>query len=85
MVQTSVFCTPTSKLRTPRQTPLRTPKSVRRGPEPQGEQERILGTPEYMAPEILLDKSHSKLFATLLYVVTFNLQFLCCLYQIAYL
>ncbi|GFO43662.1 serine/threonine-protein kinase greatwall-like [Plakobranchus ocellatus] len=47
-------------------TPLRTPKSVRRGPEPpapapgdsQQNEDRILGTPDYLAPEILLQKQH---------------------------
>ncbi|XP_048241646.1 serine/threonine-protein kinase greatwall-like [Haliotis rufescens] len=39
-------------------TPFRTPKSVRRGaPQPEEEQ-RILGTPDYLAPEILLQKPH---------------------------
>ncbi|XP_005105833.1 uncharacterized protein LOC101852430 [Aplysia californica] len=61
-----VFRTPGNKVHTPRhtpgahlQTPLRTPKSVRRGPEPQGDDGRILGTPDYLAPEILLQKPHS--------------------------
>ncbi|XP_035219143.1 serine/threonine-protein kinase greatwall-like isoform X2 [Stegodyphus dumicola] len=40
------------------QTPYRTPKSVRRGPEPSSNQ-RILGTPDYLAPELLLHKEHS--------------------------
>lgn len=34
-------------------TPFRTPKSVRRGAAPQSS-ERILGTPDYLAPELLL-------------------------------
>ena len=38
------------------QTPYRTPKSVRRQPLPVAE--RILGTPDYLAPEILLQKTH---------------------------
>ncbi|KAK6192522.1 hypothetical protein SNE40_003973 [Patella caerulea] len=38
-------------------TPFRTPKSVRRGPQQQ-EEERILGTPDYLAPEILMQKPH---------------------------
>ncbi|KAM6314590.1 serine/threonine-protein kinase greatwall isoform 2-T2 [Aegotheles albertisi] len=46
---------------TPRQgdagTPYRTPKSVRRGAAPT-ESERILGTPDYLAPELLLMKPH---------------------------
>ncbi|KGL97714.1 Serine/threonine-protein kinase greatwall, partial [Charadrius vociferus] len=46
---------------TPRQgdagTPYRTPKSVRRGAAPV-EGERILGTPDYLAPELLLTKPH---------------------------
>lgn len=37
-------------------TPFRTPKSVRRGPKPANE--RILGTPDYLAPELLLRKPH---------------------------
>uniref|UniRef100_A0A8D0KR34 Serine/threonine-protein kinase greatwall n=1 Tax=Strix occidentalis caurina TaxID=311401 RepID=A0A8D0KR34_STROC len=47
--------------RTPHQgdagTPYRTPKSVRRGAAPV-EGERILGTPDYLAPELLLTKPH---------------------------
>ncbi|XP_048367876.1 serine/threonine-protein kinase greatwall [Sphaerodactylus townsendi] len=38
-------------------TPYRTPKSVRRGAAPV-EGERILGTPDYLAPELLLAKAH---------------------------
>ncbi|XP_062848091.1 serine/threonine-protein kinase greatwall [Trichomycterus rosablanca] len=38
-------------------TPYRTPKSVRRGPEPL-EGAPILGTPDYLAPELLLGKNH---------------------------
>ncbi|XP_059142329.1 serine/threonine-protein kinase greatwall-like [Physella acuta] len=57
--------TPGTKLQTPMQTPggrlltpLRTPKSVRRGPEVQEDDGRILGTPDYLAPEILLQRPH---------------------------
>ncbi|KAE8595922.1 hypothetical protein XENTR_v10015917 [Xenopus tropicalis] len=39
------------------ETPYRTPKTVRRGGL-QAENERILGTPDYLAPELLLGKSH---------------------------
>ncbi|XP_063777749.1 serine/threonine-protein kinase greatwall [Pseudophryne corroboree] len=39
------------------ETPYRTPKSVRRGAA-QIEKEKILGTPDYLAPELLLGKSH---------------------------
>ncbi|CAH1787723.1 unnamed protein product, partial [Owenia fusiformis] len=40
-------------------TPFRTPKSVRRGPAPEKEDDkRILGTPDYLAPELLLQKDH---------------------------
>uniref|UniRef100_A0A3Q2XY29 Serine/threonine-protein kinase greatwall n=1 Tax=Hippocampus comes TaxID=109280 RepID=A0A3Q2XY29_HIPCM len=38
-------------------TPYRTPKSVRRGPPP-AEGAPILGTPDYLAPELLLRASH---------------------------
>ncbi|XP_007420824.1 serine/threonine-protein kinase greatwall isoform X2 [Python bivittatus] len=38
-------------------TPYRTPKSVRRGAAPV-EGERILGTPDYLAPELLFAKTH---------------------------
>ncbi|XP_053669866.1 serine/threonine-protein kinase greatwall [Anopheles nili] len=37
-------------------TPFRTPKSVRRAP--MGSDERILGTPDYLAPELLLQQGH---------------------------
>ncbi|XP_058036656.1 serine/threonine-protein kinase greatwall [Ahaetulla prasina] len=38
-------------------TPYRTPKSVRRGAAPI-DGERILGTPDYLAPELLIAKTH---------------------------
>lgn len=38
-------------------TPFRTPKSVRRGGE-MGSDERVLGTPDYLAPELLLMQGH---------------------------
>lgn len=41
------------------QTPFRTPKSVRRGAVPV-EGAPILGTPDYLAPELLLGKPHGK-------------------------
>jgi len=37
-------------------TPYRTPKSARRAPLP--DDDRILGTPDYLAPEILQQKPH---------------------------
>lgn len=40
-------------------TPFRTPKSVRRGTLPV-EGVPILGTPDYLAPELLLGKPHGK-------------------------
>ncbi|KAJ7322225.1 hypothetical protein JRQ81_018512 [Phrynocephalus forsythii] len=52
--------TPFRPYQTPQQnadTPYRTPKSVRRGTAPV-EGERILGTPDYLAPELLLSKAH---------------------------
>ncbi|KAM5156623.1 serine/threonine-protein kinase greatwall [Mantella aurantiaca] len=39
------------------ETPYRTPKSVRRGAAP-AENEKILGTPDYLAPELLLGTPH---------------------------
>lgn len=42
--------------KTPR-TPYRTPKSVRRGQW--NSEQRILGTPDYLAPELLLRKGHT--------------------------
>lgn len=54
---------PRSSSSTPRQrnhqafTPLRTPKSCKRGALPKPGQ-RILGTPDYLAPEILLQQEH---------------------------
>lgn len=43
-------------------TPFRTPKSCRRGKRPTSSppKNRILGTPDYLAPEILLGNEHSK-------------------------
>jgi len=40
-------------------TPFRTPKSVRRGALPV-ERAPILGTPDYLAPELLLGHLHGK-------------------------
>ncbi|XP_069995611.1 serine/threonine-protein kinase greatwall isoform X2 [Penaeus vannamei] len=41
------------------QTPLRAPKSVRRGTQPPiASESRILGTPDYLAPELLLRLGH---------------------------
>jgi len=40
------------------QTPYRTPKSVRRGKTPSDQ--RILGTPDYLAPELLLRQGHGQ-------------------------
>ncbi|XP_041039187.1 serine/threonine-protein kinase greatwall isoform X2 [Carcharodon carcharias] len=51
---TGSFQTP---LLAPVLTPYRTPKSVRRGPAPT-EGDRILGTPDYLAPELLLRMPH---------------------------
>ncbi|XP_077978773.1 serine/threonine-protein kinase greatwall-like [Glandiceps talaboti] len=42
---------------TPGHTPLRTPKSCRRGPAVE-DTGRILGTPDYLAPELLMQKYH---------------------------
>ncbi|XP_033752369.1 serine/threonine-protein kinase greatwall-like [Pecten maximus] len=39
-------------------TPFKTPKSVRRGQKPNTDDQRILGTPDYLAPEILGQKAH---------------------------
>ncbi|CAF4791634.1 unnamed protein product [Pieris macdunnoughi] len=49
---------PTDLCKTPiaAQTPYRTPKSVRRGN--QVSDQRILGTPDYLAPELLLRQGH---------------------------
>lgn len=70
--------------RTPatRKTPFKTPRSVRRGRPPVEEEERILGTPDYLAPEILLRKSHGKLelfhqtLETLMYMTIFKIFYL---------
>ncbi|XP_072162853.1 serine/threonine-protein kinase greatwall-like [Diadema setosum] len=47
---------------TPRPNPLKTPKSCKRRPRQAGggeqEVERILGTPDYLAPELLLQEHH---------------------------
>ncbi|XP_052802430.1 serine/threonine-protein kinase greatwall-like [Mya arenaria] len=53
-------CAPVTRFHSfshPLKTPYRTPKSVRRVPPPT-EEERILGTPDYLAPEILQQKPH---------------------------
>ena len=44
-------------------TPLRTPKSVRRGKAAQNDDNRILGTPDYLAPELLLQEGHGCYFS----------------------
>ncbi|XP_063880341.1 serine/threonine-protein kinase greatwall-like isoform X1 [Scylla paramamosain] len=49
---------PSSPLQEFGQTPLRAPKSVRRGVQPIGCESRILGTPDYLAPELLLHLGH---------------------------
>ncbi|KAK3913792.1 Serine/threonine-protein kinase greatwall [Frankliniella fusca] len=51
-IATTPFTTPFSS----QQTPFRTPKSVRRGKS--ASDQRILGTPDYLAPELLLRKNH---------------------------
>ena len=44
-----------------KQTPFRTPKSIRRRSSVAMEEDhRILGTPDYLAPELLLQKDHGK-------------------------
>ncbi|XP_057289923.1 serine/threonine-protein kinase greatwall-like [Hydractinia symbiolongicarpus] len=43
---------------TPKQTPFRTPKSCLRGKATPAERKKILGTPDYLAPEILLEKNY---------------------------
>lgn len=57
------FASPKPTFKTPshptQQTPLRTPKSVHRGGRTPGPT-RILGTPDYLAPELLLRQGHSK-------------------------
>ncbi|XP_074660493.1 serine/threonine-protein kinase greatwall-like [Tubulanus polymorphus] len=39
-------------------TPYKTPKSVRRGMREETEEDRILGTPDYLAPELLRQQKH---------------------------
>lgn len=42
-------------------TPMRTPKTIHRRPVVENDQSgRILGTPDYLAPELLLQKEHSE-------------------------
>ncbi|XP_076045331.1 serine/threonine-protein kinase greatwall isoform X2 [Oratosquilla oratoria] len=52
----SVPSTPIQRLQG--QTPLRAPKSVRRGRQKDKSNSRILGTPDYLAPELLLRLGH---------------------------
>lgn len=59
LVLFSYFVTIQTPLPAIMQTPYRTPKSVRRGPAP-AEWDRILGTPDYLAPELLLRMPHGK-------------------------
>ncbi|RXG51650.1 Serine/threonine-protein kinase greatwall, partial [Armadillidium vulgare] len=55
----SIPTTPLQRIRG--QTPLRPPKSVRRGKALSSEeQSRILGTPDYLAPELLLKLGHGR-------------------------
>ncbi|CAL1597273.1 unnamed protein product [Knipowitschia caucasica] len=54
--RTSSFCQTPQPMSTSH-TPFRTPKSVRRGAGPV-EGAQILGTPDYLAPELLLGKPH---------------------------
>lgn len=76
-IATTPFTTPFSS----QQTPFRTPKSVRRGKA--ASDQRILGTPDYLAPELLLRKNHGRFSAVLFftsYTGTFELvleSFLC--------
>jgi len=60
---TPPFASPTPTFKTPshpaQQTPLRTPKSVHR-PGRTSVPTRILGTPDYLAPELLLRQGHTK-------------------------
>ncbi|XP_015209422.2 serine/threonine-protein kinase greatwall [Lepisosteus oculatus] len=55
--RSSTFSAYQTPQQTPPQTPFRTPKSVRRGPAPAAG-EPLLGTPDYLAPELLLGKLH---------------------------
>lgn len=60
----------------PLQTPLRTPKSVRRGVEPRNPCERVIGTPDYLAPEILRGEEHG---IHVDYILNFLLGILTCI------
>lgn len=53
----SPIATPHPRKSTSAHTPFRTPKSVRRGKVASSDQ-RILGTPDYLAPELLLRQGH---------------------------
>ena len=55
-------------------TPFRTPKSCRRGQAPLAVvvTERILGTPDYLAPELLLHKPHGTVNCTLLVCIEYR-------------
>ena len=64
MEPSSPFTTPlSSPLPAALSTPYRTPKSLgkgRRPPPPQQSSGRLLGTPDYLAPELLLRQGHSR-------------------------
>ena len=63
-------------------TSYRTPKSVRRGAAPVDDG-RILGTPDYLAPELLLGTAHGKIYIMCLGFHAFISDYITLLYEIS--
>jgi len=51
---------PQHPFKTPKQTPFRTPKSCIRGKATPAQKRKILGTPDYLSPEILLGQEYNE-------------------------
>ncbi|XP_076805439.1 serine/threonine-protein kinase greatwall-like isoform X1 [Clavelina lepadiformis] len=58
ITQKPIFTPSANRFFTPKPTPLRTPRSVRRAKKNTVVESRIWGTPEYLAPELLVRQAH---------------------------